>query len=210
MSNTDTQEYLKTLSFPFQYLSEKDIGIYDAMNKGISLSTGKWLYFLGSGDVLEDKDVLEKVFSKPYSDDISLISGKIIYEGETIPFIYNKNKKVKNPSWNFSMWIRNGLHHQGTFYKKDLFKEQKYSLKYPIFSDYWFNILLFKKNSKCMLSDVLIAKCNSDGVSKIGDWISYKEEIRLKVALSSKILVPFFYMVILPKYFLRQIINSYS
>lgn len=178
------------------------------MNKGIIRSKGEWLYFLGSGDILENKTVLENIFTVPYADDISLISGNIIYEGETKPFIYSKNKKIKNPSWNLSMWIRNGLHHQGTFYKKVLFKEYKYSLKYPILADYWFNILLFKKNFKCILTKVLIAKCNSDGVSKTGDWLIYKEEFKLKIDLSSRLLMPFFYILIFMKFYLRQIVND--
>lgn len=41
--------------------SEKDKGIYDAMNKGIGRSQGEWLYFLGSDDRLYDSVVLEKI-----------------------------------------------------------------------------------------------------------------------------------------------------
>ena len=175
------------------------------MNKGIFKSSGEWLYFSGSGDVLKNNSVLKTIFAKKYTDDISLISGKIIYEGDTKPFIYKNNKMIKNPSWNFFMWIRNGLHHQGTFYKKDLFKNYKYNLKYPILSDYWFNILLFKNNVRCLLIDVFVANCNSDGLSKIGSWSNYKEEINLKTALSSKLFTPLFYIVISIKFFLRQI-----
>ncbi len=178
------------------------------MNKGILKSKGNWLYFIGSGDVLENKTVLEDVFSKSYANDISLISGSIIYQGETVPFIYSKIKKIKKPSWNLFMWIRNGLHHQGTFYKRDLFAQTNYSLKYPVFSDYWFNILLYKKNRKCIIKNILIAKCNSEGVSKIGNWSCYKEEIKIKTALTSFLLFPLFFILAFIKYFSRQIING--
>lgn len=43
------------------YISEKDRGIYDAMNKGILLSKGKYLYFLNCGDKFASKDVLSNI-----------------------------------------------------------------------------------------------------------------------------------------------------
>jgi glycosyltransferase involved in cell wall biosynthesis len=44
-----------------RFISEKDAGIYDAMNKGIGLAAGEWLYFLGADDALYNEQVLEKV-----------------------------------------------------------------------------------------------------------------------------------------------------
>ena len=41
------------------WVSEKDNGIYNAMNKGVSFSHGEYLLFLNSGDYFADKEVLE-------------------------------------------------------------------------------------------------------------------------------------------------------
>jgi glycosyltransferase involved in cell wall biosynthesis len=200
--------FLRELDEHFNFISEKDNGLYDAMNKGISLSKGKWLYFLGSGDILLNENVLEEVFKNPIKEDEFIIAGKVLYSGNTKPFIYSKNKLEKKPSWSFAIWLRNGLHHQGTFYRKDVFLENKYNLKYKTLSDYWFNLFLFNKKMKCKILDITISECNSDGVSKLGGWKLYKEEVNLKTNQSSILFSPIFYTISIIKYLLRKIIND--
>lgn len=199
-SEEKTLVYLSTLQFPFQFISEKDNGIYDAMNKGIQLAKGEWLYFLGSGDVLYDNNVLNNIFSIKTYHNHKILSGKVLYEGENSPFIYNKNKREKEPSWSFLMWIRNGLHHQGTFYNKEIFEQNLYDANYKVFSDYWLNLLLFKKELSCKMLSYRIAICDSNGLSKKGDWKNYKEEIGLKREFSSVFVQPFFYLVSIVKF----------
>ncbi len=206
-SSKDTQDYLSKLKAPFFYTSQNDKGIYDAMNKGIIESKGEWLFFLGSGDVFYNDDVLAIVFSS-IKENHSLVSGKVRYSGNTRPFIYSNYKTIKKPTWSYTMWFRNGLHHQGTFYRKNVFLETVYNLNYKILSDYWFHIYLFKKKTPCEILDVLITTCNSDGVSKKGYWKIYQEEISLKINLSSVFLAPLFYVISIVKYFLRKIINE--
>lgn len=205
-SKQETLNYLKQMNNPFHWVSEADKGLYDAMNKGIDLAKGEWLYFLGSGDELENHDVLARIFSNDLSEKYDVISGKVKYHGSNKPFIYSKTKDVKTPSWNFFMWIRNGLHHQGTCYKKELFNDINYSLEYPVFADYWFNLMLYKKNKSCHLVNYVIAKCPSDGVSKQGRRKNYKEEVQFKVALSSIVFFPFFFLVAALKISLKKIV----
>jgi len=69
-------------------VSEKDEGVYDAMNKGIEMSTGKYLYFMGAGDSLKE-GILTKVESLLPLGELALVYGNaymvdrgVIYDGE--------------------------------------------------------------------------------------------------------------------------------
>lgn len=204
-SNSETRLYLKKLKFPFQFISENDNGIYDAMNKGVCLAKGEWLYFLGSGDVLFNNNVLESIFKNSMNRNCQLLSGRILYEGENQPFIYSTSKKEKIPSWSFLMWLRNGLHHQGTFYSRELFKQYKYSLNYQILSDYWLNLMFFKKGFSCKILPYVVSVCDSNGISKQRRWKMYKEEIALKTSLSKKVFRPLFYILAIIKYAIAKV-----
>ena len=54
-------------------ISEKDDGIYSAMNKGIALASGDWIIFMNAGDIFIERDVLTNIFSKPIGN------AKVIY-----------------------------------------------------------------------------------------------------------------------------------
>ena len=207
-SSEETQEYLGKLKPPFFYQSKNDKGIYDAMNKGISLSKGEWFFFLGAEDSFFNDTVLHRVFENIFLENSGLIAGRVMYEGNLNPFVYIKKNMIKNPSWSYSMWIRNSLHHQGTFYRKTIFSNKKYPLRYQILSDYWLNLHLYKSSENCILIDEIIAICTSEGVSKSGNWSLYQEEIDLKIDLSSLLFSPFFYIIAFLKFLSRKIVND--
>jgi putative colanic acid biosynthesis glycosyltransferase len=207
-SAVETQDYLHKLEAPFFYQSNEDEGIYDAMNKGVDLSKGEWVYFLGAGDMLYTTAILNDVFNNLETQNTSLIAGKIIYEGDTKPFAYSKSKMIKNVHWSNRIWLTNGLHHQGTFYKKELFADNSYNVKYKTLADYYFNLQLFKNNTECKIIDKIIAKCDSNGISKKGNWKMYLEEVNLKSDLSLMIFKPFFYIIAFTKFLSRKVVND--
>jgi glycosyltransferase involved in cell wall biosynthesis len=114
------------------WVSEKDNGIYDAMNKGIMKSGGHYLLFLNSGDTLCERVTLEKVI--PFLGETDIVYGDMkISENGKISEGYMPRKLT------LEHMIRDTLWHPVSFIKKELFsKFGLYETKYKICGDYDF------------------------------------------------------------------------
>lgn len=206
-STDGTLEYLQTLNAPYYWVSELDEGIYDAMNKGISMANGEWLYFLGSDDLLYNNLTLESIFGHKISSGISLIIGKVQYDYVIEDSILiKKNNGVFIPSWSNNIWIKNTLHHQGVFYRRQLFEFQTYNTDYNVLSDYDFNLKLFKNKVNAKMVNEIMAISKTQGISKNYNWQLYKEEIDFKTKQSALIFKPLFYLLGVGKYLIKKII----
>lgn len=158
-SQDKTLEIVKKYSEKYphiRWVSEKDEGIYDAMNKGIDMAEGEWLYFLGSDDIFFDKYVLQKIFTNNNYPEREVIYGnaKFKISGELYDGKFNSYKL-----------LRKNICHQAIFYKRNIFhKLGKYDTKYRALADWVFNMKWFNDSSisREYLSDV-IAVYNEDG-----------------------------------------------
>jgi putative colanic acid biosynthesis glycosyltransferase len=176
------------------------------MNKGIDLSKGEWLYFLGSDDEIYELNTLEKVF-KDLFNSAKLIVGNIEYRSKNkTPSLNGGGRTIKKPSWSYCLWLKNSIHHQAIFYRREFFSTFRYSTKYKILSDYELNIILFKEKTKCYVIEEIIALCGTDGISKNYNWSLYKEEIEIKTKLSAIILKPFIFLISFFKYLLKKVL----
>lgn len=123
-------------------VSEPDTGIYNAMNKGIKASKGKYLLFLNSGDLLNGTSALNDFINHPD------FSGDIIY-GD---YQFEKGNKVYPDFLTPLFFVRSSLPHQSTFFKREVFdKMGLYEEHYKIVADRAFYI-------KCFLSNQFVFK----------------------------------------------------
>ena len=193
---------------PYKYISEEDKGVYDAMNKGIEHSKGEWLYFLGSDDVLFDSNSISQFFNVEISSNIKVLLAKIKYNGrKEDSFLLRLNKGVKTSKFTNLIWLNNTIHHQAVVYRKSVFLEKKYSLKYKILSDYHFNINLHRNRINYIVKNYIVAVCGTNGISKNYNWKLYQEELKLKVNLTSVLMKPFFFLLVSTKYIIKRLLN---
>ena len=150
-----------------KYISEKDTGIFDAMNKGLDYVTGEWVYFLGSDDYFHNNNVLENIFSSEINSETSLIMGNVIYS----------NHKVFKSYFNWKLFFYCSVHHQGIIYRHEIFSSYRYITKNYYPSDYDLNLGLYKSKHKFQYFNEPIAVYALEGESSNVIWSRYKNEI---------------------------------
>ena len=144
-SSDGTQDIIKSYENSIsKWISEPDKGIYDAMNKGIKLSTGDYIWFMNSGDEIADNIVLEEIISSnPNSD---------IYYGDTIMIDSDGNeignRRLTPPEKLTWESFKKGMlvSHQSFIVKKNIIKQ--YNLTYKFSADFEWCLLALKKAKK--------------------------------------------------------------
>ena len=143
-------------------ISEKDDGIYDAMNKGIRHSSGKWLYFLGSDDELYEKWTLNEIFKfQQLNDSKKIIYGNVLIKGHTL---WAKNNQKYDGLFGLKKLLQKNICHQSIFYNRNVFRKKQYNIKYNICADWDVCFYAYSKY-KFAYIDLIIAKFNGGGVS---------------------------------------------
>jgi len=170
----DGQSTDGTLSIIYKYkdhiakiISEKDKGIYDAMNKGVQASTGDVVYFLNSDDRLYDHKVIEDIAEQFKKDKrLDIVYGKV--QGENFP---PNVKRSYYRSFLFKFKFKRDLLktvicHQRVFSKKGLFQKiGSFNTRYKIFADYDWFLRNFNKGVKIKFFNRFVAYFNCQGLS---------------------------------------------
>lgn len=139
------------------FISERDNGIYDAMNKGAKLAKGQWLYFLGSDDKLYDQHVLTRFFETAKGGKYDMVYGDV-FKVET--------NEIYGGRFSFHRLISKNICHQAIFLKRSVFEKYgPFKIEYKALADHDLNLRLFKKRVRTKYIKELIAVFGADGYS---------------------------------------------
>ena len=135
-------------------ISESDRGVYDAMNKGIKYSTGDFVYFINSGDVLLNPSILSKIKLEELKEKNAIIYGNVVVAYGNIEAL-----EKPRPFFNSKMKFKGiGICHQSMFFPGILIRNEKYDLSYKIAADYDLVYRLWRKGTEFLYRDITIAK----------------------------------------------------
>jgi glycosyltransferase involved in cell wall biosynthesis len=124
------------------WISEKDTGIYNAMNKGIRMATGEYIQILNSGDILFDANVTQRMIERldqinsQREENVGILYGNMIK--------VNAAGKVVGKSgyteYSLRQFYSSTLNHDCAYIRRDLFKEYGlYDEQLKIVSDWkWY------------------------------------------------------------------------
>lgn len=162
------------------WVSEKDTGIYNAMNKGILKAKGEYCLFLNSGDYLFNATVLENVFSNKSEADIIYGNMQIDW-GNGNMTIGKMPQKIA-----FEQMYLDTLWHPVSFIKRNLFEKcGMYNEAYKIVADYDFFFKVIIMHSVSMqYVDLVISSYNVNGLSSLAENKILEKNERQKVKQS--------------------------
>ncbi len=137
-----------------QAAREPDNGLYDAMNKALSLATGQYVCFLNAGDVLPVNDVVERlVMSLPQVGELpGVVYGETDIVDDYGNFLYHRRLTAPvHLTWKS---FRNGMRvcHQSFYVRMDIAKRERYDLQYRYSADFDWCIRVLKLVGKKRLT----------------------------------------------------------
>lgn len=144
-------------------ISEKDKGIYDAINTGIRIATGDIIYFLNSDDTFYDENVVSEVVCE-FNPDVDLIIGRVDLLDvpcDILPYLKQPQIKRKKDL------LSQGIYHQAVFSKRSLFEKLGlFNTNYKVYADHdWFLSAFSNKGIKIKFIDRPIANYYFQGFS---------------------------------------------
>ncbi len=148
------------------WISEKDNGIYNAMNKGIRKATGAYVQILNSGDIFAAPDVVERMVAECEKAEYpELLYGNMIKKDYATGKIVGKSREVE---YSLRQYFVSTMNHDCCYIHRDLFdKYGLYDESLKICSDWkWFLQAIGLGNVKPVYADIDVTIFDASGISE--------------------------------------------
>lgn len=173
-------------------ISEKDNGLYDAMNKATSYATGEFILYMNSGDIFVDNNVIEDIVPH-LTDEVDMLYGgtiRIKPEGEIVEKYHGKNIVLK------LLLQGKMMCHQSMFTRTSVMREYGFDMMYSITADYDFVARIASDKKSLVYIDRLVSKV--DNIEGISSSVRNMDEMRRQDDMSLKKHFPVWYAMVTP------------
>ncbi len=145
----------------FRVISQKDKGIYDAMNQAAQEAQGEWVLYMNAGDQFADRYVLSMVEQHGGLEAADIVYGDRVDVADE-GYLYRKAHPLER------MRDRLPFCHQSVFARKRLYDQLPYSLQYQLCSDYVFFFQWYREGKRFVYLPIAISLYDRHGISSNG------------------------------------------
>ena len=204
-STDGTPGYLSSLGAKVNEISEPDLGIADAMNKGIAMARGEWILVLHAGDRTDDPEILTKAVDLLTPQMDVLLCG--IRRGGSAP------DKVQHFRFARQRLIFKAIWHQGALTRRSLFERiGGFDTSYRVAMDYEFYLRARNAGARFHSAALILSHMDDSGISSRNDWPSlqhrFSEERRAQLSHCSGAGMRAVYTVYWPPYLAYRRLRS--
>lgn len=162
-----------------RWVSEPDNGLYDAMNKGIEMASGDYLWFINAGDEIFSKETLSSVFSNTSQQSDIYYGDAMIVDQQGNDIGLRRLSPPKNLTWKNLQWGM-VVSHQSFIVSKNCVVRY-HDGKYPHSADIDWMIRCLKNAKNIHNTQLVLSKFQDGGQSKRTIKISLKERFKIMV-----------------------------
>lgn len=171
-ANPDKDPFFK---HTIKWISEKDDGIYNGMNKGIRKATGAYVQILNSGDIFATPDVVARIVTEiEKSEYPELLYGNMIKKDYATGKIIGKSKEVE---YSLRQYYSSTMNHDCCYIRKDVYDMYGlYDENLKIVSDWkWFLQAIGLGKVKPVYVDIDVTIFDCSGISETNLELRNKE-----------------------------------
>ena len=189
------------------WISEKDDGIYEAMNKGVKRATGDFLFFLNSGDTLASTTSLQEMMG--HLAGVDFVIGRVNFtrRGQ----VENQSALLREEDMSMYRMFLYGINHQSALIKRDLLMKIPYDTSVKMGADWKFFVqAIVLGGASTKFVNTFFANFDLSGISSDTQAIIRERRSILSTILPERIardylvLAPHYYEVIRLEWLLRH------
>jgi glycosyltransferase involved in cell wall biosynthesis len=188
------------------HVSEKDNGLYDAMNKGLNLATGTYVWFVNSGDAIFSKETIQYLIAQSNNSDVMYGETMLIDEaGKQIGIRSEKTTRVLPAKMTtYSMILGMVVCHQSFIPKRKI--APLYELKYRFSADIDWVISCLEQAKKIHNCEMILSNYLVGGLSAQNQQTGWKERWSIYVSHYGFVYTFFAHVYIVLRYFWKNIL----
>lgn len=197
-STDDTLEIVQRHSSSItRWVSEPDNGLYFAMNKGLQMATGDYIWYINAGDEITTPETVEQMFALSANADL--------YYGDTVMTdidgnIIGERRLAPPPNLNWTSFKRGMLvSHQSFVPKRALC--QPYDTRFRFSADFDWCIRIMKQSKNIVNTDLVLSRFLDGGITKQNILAGLKERFRIMTRHYGVLSTIFFHVPIAIKFF---------